>query len=77
MIAEVRRLFPKDEAGYRRFLKDSEERYQFGFEGLGRRPMNKLMDLSGRSPASSGCAPTAPSMATPRPASATRACAWR
>jgi phytoene desaturase len=31
--------------GYRRFLKDSEERYQFGFEGLGRRPMNKLMDL--------------------------------
>jgi phytoene desaturase len=45
MIAEVRRLFPKDEAGYRRFLKDSEERYVFGFEGLGRRPMNKLMDL--------------------------------
>jgi phytoene desaturase len=45
MIAEVRRLFPKDEAGYRKFLKDSEERYQFGFEGLGRRPMNKLMDL--------------------------------
>jgi phytoene desaturase len=45
MIAEVRRLFPADEAGYRKFLKDSEERYQFGFEGLGRRPMNKLMDL--------------------------------
>jgi phytoene desaturase len=45
MIEEVRRLFPKDEAGYRRFLTDSEERYQFGFEGLGRRPMNKLMDL--------------------------------
>jgi phytoene desaturase len=45
MIAEVRRLFPRDEAGYRQFLKDSEERYQFGFEGLGRRPMNKLMDL--------------------------------
>jgi len=45
MIEEVRRLFPGDEAGYRRFLKDSEERYQFGFEGLGRRPMNKLMDL--------------------------------
>jgi len=45
MIEEVRRLFPRDEAGYRKFLKDSEERYQFGFEGLGRRPMNKLMDL--------------------------------
>jgi phytoene desaturase len=30
MIAEVRRLFPKDEAGYRRFLKDSEERYSSG-----------------------------------------------
>jgi phytoene desaturase len=31
--------------GYDKFLVDSEKRYQFGFEGLGRRPMNKLMDL--------------------------------
>jgi len=45
MIDEVRRLSPGDVAGYRQFLKDSEARYRFGFEGLGRRPMNKLMDL--------------------------------
>jgi len=45
MEAEVRRLSPGDVSGYRRFLSDSEKRYRFGFEGLGRRPMNKLMDL--------------------------------
>ena len=45
MIDEVHRLSPRDVQGYKRFLKDSEDRYQFGFEGLGRRPMNKLMDL--------------------------------
>ncbi|MBF9061275.1 phytoene desaturase [Rhodobacterales bacterium HKCCSP123] len=45
MIDEVRRLSPRDVPGYRKFLKDSEARYLFGFEGLGRRPMNKLMDL--------------------------------
>jgi len=45
MIDEVRRLSPRDVNGYEKFLADSEKRYQFGFEGLGRRPMNKLMDL--------------------------------
>ncbi len=45
MRAEVARLSPDDVAGYEAFLADSEKRYQFGFEGLGRRPMNKLMDL--------------------------------
>ena len=45
MIDEVARLSPRDVPGYKRFLKDSEARYQFGFEGLGRSPMNKLMDL--------------------------------
>jgi phytoene desaturase len=45
MIDEVRRLSPGDVKGYEKFLADSEKRYQFGFEGLGRRPMNKLMDL--------------------------------
>ncbi|MBY4894215.1 phytoene desaturase [Rhodobacteraceae bacterium N5(2021)] len=45
MEAEVARLSPADVPGYRKFLRDSETRYQFGFEGLGRRPMNKLMDL--------------------------------
>jgi phytoene desaturase len=45
MRAEVRRLSPGDAAGYEKFLVDSERRYQFGFEDLGRRPMNRLWDL--------------------------------
>lgn len=45
MEAEVAKLSPADVPGYRKFLEDSEARYQFGFEGLGRRPMNKIMDL--------------------------------
>jgi phytoene desaturase len=45
MLAEVARLSPGDLAGYERFLKDSEARYWFGYEGLGRRPMHRLADL--------------------------------
>ena len=45
MLAEVSKNFPKDLKGYRKFLKDCEKRYVFGFEGLGRKPMNKLWDL--------------------------------
>jgi len=45
MDAEVKRIFPSDFAGYQRFLNDCEKRYTFGFEGLGRRPLNKLWDL--------------------------------
>ena len=45
MRAEVARLSPRDAVGYDRFLKDAERRYTFGFEDLGRRPMNKLWDL--------------------------------
>lgn len=45
MRAEVARLSPSDLAGYDRFLRDSEVRYEFGFEDLGRRPMHKLWDL--------------------------------
>lgn len=45
MLAEVARLSPGDVDGVKRFLKGSERRYTFGFEGLGRRPMNKLWDL--------------------------------
>lgn len=45
MRAEVARISPKDLAGYDRFLKDSEKRYEFGFEGLGRRPMHELWEL--------------------------------
>ncbi len=42
---QVRQLSPGDVKGYRKFLVDSEERYWFGFEDLGRRPMHKLWDL--------------------------------
>lgn len=45
MLDEVARLSPGDVKGYKRFLKDSEARYRFGFEGMGRRPMHRLMDL--------------------------------
>jgi phytoene desaturase len=45
MRAEVARLSPSDLPGYERFLKDSEARYWFGYENLGRRPMNVLWDL--------------------------------
>ncbi len=45
MRAEVARLSPGDVAGYDRFLADSEARYAFGFEDMGRRSMHKFMDL--------------------------------
>ena len=45
MRAEIARLSPGDLKGYDRFLKDSRSRYEFGFEGLGRRPMNELWEL--------------------------------
>ncbi|MGK7755838.1 MULTISPECIES: phytoene desaturase [unclassified Roseovarius] len=45
MRAEVARLSPGDVKGYERFLKDSERRYRFGFEDLGRRSMHRLWDL--------------------------------
>ena len=45
MRAEVARLSPGDLKGYDRFVRDAEERYRFGFEDLGRRPMHKLWDL--------------------------------
>ncbi|NOE16629.1 phytoene desaturase [Ruegeria atlantica] len=45
MEAEVARLSPGDVKGLCKFLKDSEARYLFGFEDLGRRPMNRLWDL--------------------------------
>ena len=45
MEAEIARLSPEDLGGYRKFLADAEARYWFGYEDLGRRPMNKLWDL--------------------------------
>ena len=43
--AEVARIEPRDVRGFDRFLRDSERRYWFGFEDLGRRSMHKLWDL--------------------------------
>ncbi len=45
MRAEVARLSPGDLPGYDKFLKDSEARYSFGFEDLGRRSMHRFADL--------------------------------
>ncbi len=45
MQDEVARIEPRDVAGFRKFLKDSEKRYWFGFEDLGRRSMHRLWDL--------------------------------
>ncbi|WP_425040143.1 phytoene desaturase [Primorskyibacter sp. S187A] len=45
MRKEVSRLSPSDLKGYEAFLSDAEKRYWFGFEDLGRRPMNKLWEL--------------------------------
>ena len=42
--AEVARISPSDSKGYERFLKDSEARYWFGYEDLGRKPMHKIWD---------------------------------
>lgn len=46
MRAEVARISPGDLAGYDRFLKDSEARYHFGYEDMGRRPMHRFLDLA-------------------------------
>ncbi|MBR3371413.1 MAG: phytoene desaturase [Rhodobacteraceae bacterium] len=45
MEAEVARLSPDDLPGYRKFLNDAHDRYWFGYEDLGRRPMHQLWDL--------------------------------
>jgi phytoene desaturase len=45
MVEQVRRLSPGDVDGYLKFLEDSEARYWFGFEDLGRRSMHKFGDL--------------------------------
>ncbi|MEM8810973.1 MAG: phytoene desaturase [Pseudomonadota bacterium] len=45
MRAEVARLSPDDLKGFERLMVDSERRYRFGFEDLGRRPMDELWEL--------------------------------
>jgi len=45
MRAEVAKIELRDVDGFDKFLRDSEARYWFGFEDLGRRSMHKLWDL--------------------------------
>ncbi|MCV6593458.1 MAG: phytoene desaturase [Silicimonas sp.] len=45
MLAEVTRLSPDDGEGFLKLLTEAETRYDFGFETLGRKPMNRLWDL--------------------------------
>ncbi|MCA1775869.1 MAG: phytoene desaturase [Loktanella sp.] len=45
MVEQVRGISPGDVDGYRTFLRESEDRYAFGFEQLGRTPMHRLVDL--------------------------------
>ena len=45
LALEVARLNPADVKGFHRFLRDSKERYEFGFEQLGRRSMHELWEL--------------------------------
>ncbi len=51
MREEVRRLSPGDVTGYDRFLADSEARYWYGFEDLGRRSMHRVAELARAIPA--------------------------
>jgi phytoene desaturase len=50
MADEVRRVAPDDLAGYRRFLRHSEEIYRIGFEQLGAVPFNSLADMARTAP---------------------------
>ncbi|MEO0342622.1 MAG: phytoene desaturase [Pseudomonadota bacterium] len=43
---QVAQIAPGDLAGFDRFMKDAEARYAFGFEKLGKRPLDKLWDLA-------------------------------
>lgn len=43
---EVARLAPGDVTGYDWLIAAARRRYAFGFEDLGRRPMNRFMDLA-------------------------------
>jgi phytoene desaturase len=46
MRTEVARLFPRDVAGYERFMRDSEAIYRVGFEELGHVPFSSWMDMA-------------------------------
>ena len=45
VLAQIERFCPADVQGYQRYLQASERRYQVGFERLGHRPFDTLLDL--------------------------------
>ncbi|MEM0977391.1 MAG: phytoene desaturase family protein [Pseudomonadota bacterium] len=45
MRRQIAQMAPGDLAGYDRFLEDAHKRYDFAFEGLGMRPLDKVWDL--------------------------------
>jgi phytoene desaturase len=51
MLAEVRRISPSDEAGYRRFMAEADHCYRLGFEALGAKAFDTVGDLLKASPA--------------------------
>ncbi|PWJ21690.1 phytoene desaturase [Jannaschia seohaensis] len=46
MEAEIARLSPGDVAGWRRFLRDAEERYIVGYEGMLTKPMHRFVETA-------------------------------
>ncbi len=45
MRAEVRRICPSDAAGFENFMREADECHRLGFEALGTRPFNSVVDL--------------------------------
>lgn len=46
MRAEISRFAPGDEAGYDRYMQESEAIYRVGFEQLGHVPFNTVWDMA-------------------------------
>jgi phytoene desaturase len=51
MREEVRRLSPDDVAGYEAFMREAQQCYRLGYEGLGTVPFNSITDLFAAVPA--------------------------
>ena len=50
-LAEIERLSPEDQAGYRQLLKKSEDIYKLGFEQLSAKPFHRLSTMLAQIPA--------------------------
>jgi phytoene desaturase len=51
MLEEVRRISPDDLEGYRAFMREADQCYRLGYEGLGTVPFNSVVDLVAAVPA--------------------------